>query len=165
MIVFVAGGFLLPCTSHAERAVTIARPPAEVFAMFDSCRRFNTWSPWHACDPKAVYIFEAPRRGVCAAVRWPSEQSDVGKERQSIIGSSPVRKIVTRLEFEGHGDAIGTFTLAPDGDGTHVVWSFDAGHGMNPLSRWFGLLFDRMIGPDFEHGLARLNGVLEAEPQ
>jgi hypothetical protein len=46
-----------------------------------------------------------------------------------------------------------------------VLWGFDAEHGMNPLARWFGLLFDRMIGPDFEQGLAKLKTVMEAAPR
>lgn len=163
-IVFVAGGFLLPARSHVERETTIARPPAEVYAMLDSYRRFNTWSPWHARDPKTVYAFEGPERGVGASMRWSSERSDVGKGRQTIVESAPDRKVAMKLEFEGQGDAIATFVLTPEGDGTRVVWGFDAEHGMNPVSRWFGLLFDRMIGPDFEQGLAKLKAVLERNP-
>ncbi len=34
--------------------------------------------------------------------------------------------------------------------------------GMNPLHRWFGLFLDRMIGPDFERGLARVKPLVEA---
>lgn len=55
----------------------------------------------------------------------------------------------------------GAFELTPQADGVKVVWS-DAGDlGMNPLSRWFGLFLDRMIGPDFEKGLSNLKRNLE----
>jgi len=44
------------------------------------------------------------------------------------------------------------------------VW-VDAGDlGLNPLSHWFGLFLDRMIGPDFEAGLAKLKALCENAP-
>jgi uncharacterized protein YndB with AHSA1/START domain len=160
----LAGGFLLPASTHVERATTIARPPAEVHAMLDSYRRFNEWSPWHGRDPATVYVFEGAERGVGASMRWSSEQSDVGKGRQTIIESVPGSKVVTKLEFEGQGDAIATFTLTPEGDGTRVVWGFDTEHGMNPVSRWFGLMLDRWVGGDYAQGLAKLKAVMERAP-
>jgi uncharacterized protein YndB with AHSA1/START domain len=165
VVVFCAGGFLLPATTRVEREITIARPPADVFAMVDSFRRFNEWSPWHGRDPKTVYTYEGPERGVGASMRWSSEQSDVGKGRQTILESMPDQRVRIRLEFEGQGDAIATIALTPAGDGTRVVWDFEAAHGMNPVSRWFGLLFDRMIGPDYEQGLAQLKTALERPSQ
>ncbi len=160
-LVIVGGGFLLPASTHVERSVDIARPPAEVYAMLNSYRRFNEWSPWHGRDPKTAYTYEGPDAGVGASLRWASEQSDVGKGRQTITATEPDRKVVSRLEFEGQSDAVATFTLAPTGDGTHVIWGFDAEHGNNVVSRWFGLMFDRWIGPDYAQGLAKLKTVME----
>jgi uncharacterized protein YndB with AHSA1/START domain len=158
----VAGGFVLPSSTHVERSVVIARPPAEVFAILNSYRRFNEWSPWHGRDPKTEYRFEGPDEGVGAAMHWSSEQSDVGKGRQSIIESVPNRTVATRLEFEGQGDALARFTLTAEGDGTRVVWGFDTQHGMNPISRWFGLMLDRWVGGDFAQGLAKLKILMES---
>ena len=47
------------------------------------------------------------------------------------------------------------------GDGTHVTWSFDSDMGAGPIGRYFGLLMDRMVGPDFEGGLANLKALAE----
>jgi uncharacterized protein YndB with AHSA1/START domain len=160
----LVGGFFLPASSHVERTITIARPPGEVHAMLDSWRRFNEWSPWHGRDPATVYVYEGPERGVGASMRWSSEQSDVGKGRQTIIESEPGRRVVTRLEFEGQGDAIASFSLTPEGEGTRVVWGFDTEHGMNPISRWFGLMLDRWVGADFAQGLGKLKTVMERAP-
>jgi uncharacterized protein YndB with AHSA1/START domain len=160
--VVIVGGFVLPASTHVERSISIARPPAEVFAMLNSYRRFNEWSPWHGRDPKTVYTYEGPTEGVGAGMRWSSEQSDVGKGRQTIIESVPNEKVGTRLEFEGQNDAIATFALTAEGDGTRVVWSFDTEHGKNPISRWFGLMLDRWVGGDFAQGLAKLKTLLES---
>ena len=68
--VLFAVGFVLPASTHVERSITIACPPAEVFAMLNSYQRFNAWSPWHGRDPKTVYTFEGPAEGVGAGMRW-----------------------------------------------------------------------------------------------
>ncbi len=51
--------------------------------------------------------------------------------------------------------------MAAEGEGTRVTWAFDTEHGMNPFKRWLGLLFDRMIGADYEKGLAKLKAMEE----
>ena len=61
-LVFVAGGLLLPSTTHVERSVVIERSPEQVFATLDSFERFNAWSPWAEYDPQARYTFDGPAR-------------------------------------------------------------------------------------------------------
>lgn len=54
------------------------------------------------------------------------------------------------------------FTLRPEGDATQVTWSM---HGpanfMSKLMQVFSLM-DRMVGKDFEDGLANLKAIAEA---
>ncbi len=167
LVVLVVGvamgvvGLLLPPSTHLERSVTIERAPAEVHAMLNSYRRFNEWSPWFEADPQARYRFAGPGSGVGASMHWQGEQSGRGSQR--IIESLPNSKIVNELDFDG-SRAFATFTLRPDGQGTQVTWAFDSAHGNNLLARWFGLLLDRLVGADYEQGLARLKTLLEAEP-
>jgi hypothetical protein len=52
----------------------------------------------------------------------------------------------------------------PKGDGACVVRNPDPGYGMNPVSRWFGLMFDRRISGDDAQRLAKLKGVSERAP-
>jgi uncharacterized protein YndB with AHSA1/START domain len=160
---FVGIGLLLPETTRVQRSVVIARPAADVYAMLDSYERFNAWSPWFERDPKAEYAYEGNARGVGASMRWKSANPDVGNGRQSIIESEPNARVVTRLEFEGQGDAIATFALQPAPQGTQVVWMFETQHGNDIIGRWFGLMFDQWIGPDYEKGLAKLKTLMESE--
>lgn len=159
-VLFVAGSLLLPARSHVERSISIQRPPADVFRALDSFQRFNEWSPWFAADPQAQYRFEGPAAGVGARMAWSGNRA-VGSGSQRIIESQPPRRIVVALEFDGHASTA-TYTLVPEGDGgTRLTWAFDAEHGFDPFARWFGLLFDRMIGGDYARGLAQLKAVLE----
>lgn len=160
-LVLVVGGFLLPRQTHVERSIVIDRPAAEVYAVVNSYRRFREWSPWSEQDPQAKYEFTGPDAGVGARMTWAGNER-VGTGSQEIIASEPDRKVVNALDFGGN-KGTGTFTLTPEGEGTRVVWGFDADHGNDPLSRWFGLLFDKMIGPDYERGLGRLKRVVEGQ--
>jgi hypothetical protein len=42
------------------------------------------------------------------------------------------------------------------------TWTNEGEMGGNPINRWFGLMMDRMVGPDFEAGLANLKKLAEA---
>jgi len=162
-LVLTVGGLLLPAATHVERSVVIARSPEQVFATLDSFQRFNAWSPWAEYDPQAKYTFEGPVRGVGARMRWVGNRS-VGSGSQEITASEPNHRIAVALDFDG-SQANATYLLAPEGQGTRVTWAFDTEHGMNPFKRWLGLLFDRMIGADYEKGLAKLKAMEEgAQP-
>lgn len=163
-VVLVGGSLLLPATTHVERSITIDRPPAEVFATLNSFEHFNQWSPWFQLDPDAEYVYSGPASGVGARMSWVGSAA-VGSGGQEILESVPPARIVNALDF-GNSKAKAGYALLPDGNGTHLVWSLDSEHGFNPLNRWFGALaLDRMIGRDYENGLAKLKAMLEAKPQ
>lgn len=160
--VLVGGSLLLPAQTQVERSVLIQAPPGEVFATLNSFQRYNQWSPWFAADPQARYEYTGPAEGVGAGMQWSGNRA-VGSGSQEILESVPNQKIVVALDFGGSA-AQATYTLAPEGAGTRVQWRFQARHGYNPFNRWMGLLFDKMIGADFERGLAALKGLLEQRP-
>jgi hypothetical protein len=50
-----------------------------------------------------------------------------------------------------------------DSNSTEVTWSMETDLGYNPIARYFGLFFDKMIGDDFEKGLDNLNTIANAK--
>lgn len=162
-VLLVAGSLLLPASTHVERTTVIERPQAEVFAALNSFQRFNQWSPWAEYDPDAIYTFEGPSHGVGAKMSWVGNRS-VGSGSQTIRESIPNSRIVVALEFGGDASTA-SYALAPEGSATRLTWSFDAEHGFNPFARWMGLLFEKMVGGDYEKGLAKLKALLEGEPR
>src|SRR5437762_6631278 len=96
---------------------------------------------------------------------WTGDPKTVGSGSQEIVESRPPELLKVKLDFGDHGVAMAQFTLAPEGSGTKVVWSIDCDMGMNPAGRYFGLMFDGMIGPDYEKGLAGLKKISEALPK
>jgi hypothetical protein len=160
----VGGGFLLPASSHVERSIVINVPEAQVFTMINGFERFNEWSPWAKLDPNTKYEFAGPSIGVGAKMSWASADPSVGAGSQEIIESTPPNLVRVRLKFEGQDDAISFHRLEPMETGTRVTWGFDAEFGNDVIGRWFGyLMFDSMLGPDYEKGLSNLKTVLEQQ--
>jgi effector-binding domain-containing protein len=166
LVVLLCGvAFLLPQYCHVERATAIAAPPATVFTLVNGYKRFNEWSPWAELDPNAAYSYAGPETGVGATLAWKGNPKTVGEGSQTITASKPYTSVSIDLDFGAQGVAKAVYSLAPEAGGTRVTWGFDTDLGMNPLSRYFGLMFDGMIGKDFEKGLANLKALAESLPK
>ena len=109
--------------------------------------------------------FEGPVAGPGAKMSWVGDPATVGSGSQTIIESRPHDLVRMNLAFEGEGTADERMTFASDGPMTRVTWSVESDLGFNPVSRYFGMFFDRMMGPDFEQGLTRLKALAEAGPK
>ena len=166
LVAAMAAAYLLPRNVRVERSATIAAPRATVFTLLDSYRQFNKWSPWFELDPGAKYTYEGPGAGVGAKILWAGDPQKLGSGSQVITASERYEKVEADVDFgQGGTPAKQVFTLAADGAGTKVTWSMDVDLGMNPISRYFGLGFDGMIGRDFEKGLANLKTFAEGLPK
>jgi hypothetical protein len=157
-------GLFLPKSAHVERSITTAASPATVYGIVSGFKRFNEWSPWFDLDPQARYTYSGPESGVGAKMAWASDKRDVGSGSQEITAVEPGRSVTTRLDFGSQGISTSTLTITPEGGGSRVVWAFDADFTGNFLGRYFGLMFEKFIGKDYEKGLARLKALAEAPP-
>lgn len=167
---FVVTGYLLPKQVHVERSITVERPATMMFELLNSYRHFNEWSPWARRDPKVQFIISGPESGVGARMSWVGDPRLVGSGWQQIVASKPYEQINIKLDFDAQGVADTGFTLVAQGGATRITWFFDSDltKGVNFLdsflARYFGLLFDRWVGGDFEAGLASLKQYAESLP-
>ena len=158
-------GFLLPRTAHVERDILINAPPATVFTLLNGFRQFKHWSPWQDADPDMIVTFSGPPMGVGAKLAWTGN-SAVGSGSQEILESDPYRHLRMRLEFGDFGGTFNAdFNIEPEGSAARVIWGFDADYGSSIVGRYFGLLSDTMLGPDYEKGLIRLKALAESMPK
>lgn len=157
-------GLALPRNVHIERSTVIAAKPATVFNYLNGWKHFNDWSPWAALDPNTKYTYEGPETGVGARQSWFSEDPNVGNGSQEITAVETDKAITIKLSLPNMEPSVVTQTLIPEGEGTKLIWAMDADMGMNPLNRWFGLLLETFIGPDYEKGLAKMKPLIEALP-
>lgn len=160
-VILIGFGLLLPASVHLERSTVINAPAARVFTLINDFHGFNRWSPWAALDPATLYEYSGPASGVGAAMTWRSDNPDVGHGSQTIIASEPDRQVRVRLQFGDMESAMATYTLTTEADRTRVTWGFDQAFGYNIILRYFGTMFEKWIGADYEKGLARLKTVAE----
>lgn len=160
-VMLVAASFLLPQKVVVARSVTIAAPPAAVYAEVSSLQKFSEWSPWSDLDPAMKVTFEGPSDGVGARMTWASDKANVGKGAQEIVATTPDERVESKLTFDGMPPASAYFDLEPDGEGTKVTWTLATDMGMNPVGRWMGLMMDEWVGADYEKGLAALKAKVE----
>ncbi len=167
---FVVIGYSLPKQVHVERSITVERPASMMFAILNSYKYNLEWSPWAKHDPDAQYVISGPESGVGARLSWKGDPRLVGSGWQEIVASKPVEQIDIKLDFDSQGVASVGFTLLPQGDATRITWTFDSDltEDLNYLdaflARYFGLLFDRWIGGEYEKGLQNLKQFSEALP-
>ncbi len=165
LALLVVVGLFLPSIVRVERSTVIAAPQGTVFALVNGFKNFNKWSPWYEVDPGARYELSGPDFGLGARISWTSDNPDVGAGSQEIVESVPYRLVRLELDFGEQGKAKSFFRLDPEAGGTATVWGFETDLGSNLVSRYYGLLFDRIIGADYEKGLAGLKQLAESLPQ
>ena len=160
IIVAVVAAFFLPRHATVSRSVEVAAPPAAIYAIVSDLRRFNEWSPWFARDPNATYTFTGPVDGIGQTMNWDSKSPQLGAGKIVISSLAPDSDVEWAIDF-GRQAANSSIKLEPGGSGTKITWVFSTDLGFNPLMRYFGLGFDKMVGPDYEAGLAKLKAVAE----
>lgn len=159
---FFVTGLFLPKTAHIERSIATTASPETVYGLVDGFKRFNEWSPWAGLDPNTKYTYSGPETGVGARMEWVSANPDVGNGSQEVIAVEPGQRVTNKLDFGMDNPTTATISLAPEGRGTRITWTLDTDFSGSLLGRYFGLALDRMVGPDYEKGLAQLKAVAES---
>jgi hypothetical protein len=156
-------GLLLPRRYRVERSAVIKAKPEVVFAQVADLRAWKNWGVWFERDPQMEINYSETTVTVGGWSEWKSKSQGNGKA--TLTRLTPPSEVEYSLQFEGMGFASqGSFALIPRTDGVRIVWADTGDLGLNPLSRWFGLFLDRMIGPDFAAGLAKLRSFCEKAP-
>jgi hypothetical protein len=167
---FVAAGLFVRAVPAAgpfrvQRSTRIDAPADTVHGYINDLGRWSAWSPWEKMDPAMHRTFSGPAAGPGAQYAWKGNRK-VGEGRMQILRSTP-DQVEVQLEFIKPFASVSTstFTLTPAAGGTEVTWTMD---GPSPLMMRVMRVFmdmDRMIGRDFEAGLAALRQATESRPR
>jgi len=151
-----------PSTFIVERSVSINATPEKIAPLINDFHSWNIWSPWAKLDPTMKTVYSGAPNGVGAIYEWEGN-SKVGKGRMEVTSIQPAKtsiKLDFLKPFEGHNTA--DFVLEPEGSATRVTWVM-----YGPLTFIPGKLMsvfttmDKMIGDDFQRGLANLKAAAE----
>jgi len=151
-----------PDTFQVERSIAIEAPPERIYPLIADFKAWGAWSPWEKKDPALKRSFAGAESGVGARYAWDGNKS-VGRGSMEIVEAAAPSRVALKLDFiapfEAHNDVV--FRLQPQGRTTNVVWSMT---GPTPFLGKIIHVFmdmDRMVGGDFETGLAAMKATAE----
>ncbi len=163
LVVFLAIVALLPSEFRVVRSGNIAAPATDVFAQVNDFHKWQAWSPWAKLDPTAKNTYAGAPAGKGAIFSWAGDRN-VGEGSMTLLESRPNDLISIKLEFRKPFKATNTaeFSFKPDGNQTRVTWSMSG--RKNFIVKAFSLFMsmDKMVGAQFEQGLANMKSVVEA---
>jgi len=171
ILIAIAVAFLLfvvvvasrPPTFHIERSVTVAAPPDVPFGLVNDFHAWPAWSPLEKMDPNMKKTFAGPPAGAGAVYSWAGNNK-VGEGQMTIERSFRPSRIVIKLEFLKPFAAtnVATFTFVPSSEGTRVTWAMDGQKNFTAKAFHMFVDMDRLVGADFERGLAALKAASES---
>lgn len=165
VIAFVVVVLTRPDTFRVSRNIAIAAPAEAVFTQVNDFHKWEAWSPWAKMDPNATNSFEGPTEGVGSKFSWAGNDK-VGVGSMTITESHPSDLLRLRLDFikPFAGTSNTEFTFQPQDGKTLVTWTMSGKN--NFIAKAFSMFMDceKMVGPDFEKGLANMKAVVEAAP-
>lgn len=149
-------------TFSVTRNALIPAKPEDVYPHVVDLHKWTAWSPWENVDPTIQRTYSGSDSGVGAKYEWTGKKVGAGSMR--IEDAVEPNKINIDLRFtKPMNSATPTvFTFTPEGGGTRVTWTMT---GENKgLGRIFALFMnmDKMVGKDFEKGLAGLSAAVAA---
>ncbi len=167
-IAFIAIIFLVVIAGRPDefivsRSMKISASSEEIFPHVNDLHKWEAWSPWAKLDPNAKKSFEGADSGTGAAMSWDGNKK-IGAGRMTITGSEANELIRFKLEFIRPFKATNTaeFTFKPEGNQTFVTWSMTGKNNFFFKAFGFFMNCDKMVGRDFEKGLAAMKSVAES---
>lgn len=161
ILVFAA---MKPSSFRVQRSASIQAPPEKIFPLIADFHNWPLWSPWEKIDPDLKRTHGGSPSGKGAIYEWEGNKK-VGSGRMEITDATPPTKMFIKLDFLKPFEAHNTteFTLEPQGNSTNVIWLM---HGPQPfMLKVMTTLFlnmDKVVGKDFENGLASMKSVAES---
>lgn len=145
-----------------HRETVIKAAPAQVQALIDDFHQWGRWSPWEDIDPAMERVYSGADRGIGARYFWSGNRK-AGRGDMEITAATE-DAIGIRLNFEKPFKSTNqiTFEFRPQGDSTAVTWRMTG--QQTGVMALFGKVvpMDRLVGKDFEKGLARLKAAAES---
>jgi uncharacterized protein YndB with AHSA1/START domain len=152
-------------TYTVERSAAIDAPPSRVYAEIADFHNWTRWSPWEDVDPALERNYSGADSGTGAVYAWSGNRR-AGQGRMEITEATEPSKVRIDLVFEkpwkARNDTL--FTIEPEGSGSRVTWTMTGKKTI--MTKVMGIFtsMDKLVGSDFEKGLARLRATTETQP-
>ncbi|MFZ4523291.1 MAG: SRPBCC family protein [Bacteroidales bacterium] len=154
--------FLLPKVYKVERITVIKAKPEVIFGLTSNFKQWHLWVAWTK-EVDSTVVFEITGEAGSVGTSWKWNGEILGNGEMILTELIPGQLVAYDLAFDqGKYKSKGKLVIEPAGDSCKVSWLDEGDLGYNPISRYMGLFMGRMMGPDFEKGLAKLKIVAES---
>src|SRR6266850_3390384 len=163
VVVFVIIVAMQPADYRIVRSASVSAPAPAVFAQVNDFHNWEAWSPWAKRDPAMKQTYEGAAAGTGAIYMWAGNK-EVGEGRMTLTESRPSELIKINLEFikPFASTCTSEFTFKPEGEQTGVSWSMAGKNNFIAKAFCMFMNMDKMVGGDFEKGLAKMKSVVES---
>ena len=157
---------LQPSEFRVVRRAVVSAPAPAVFEQVNDFHKWQAWSPWARLDPAMKQTYEGPPVGAGAVYAWVGNKQ-VGEGRTTITESHPSDLIRIKLEFVRPFACTNDveFSFRSEGSQTAVTWSMAGRNSFVAKAVGLFMNMDKMIGGQFEKGLAQIKLVVETAPR
>ncbi|MFP2909681.1 ATP-binding protein [Pyxidicoccus sp. 3LFB2] len=147
-----------------QRSATLPVPADAAFAVVNDLHRWEEWSPWAKLDPQQKTTYSGAESGTGAVSAWAGSDQ-VGEGRMTIEESKANELVRIKLEFIKPFAAtnVTTFAFKPTEGGTEVTWAMTGTRDFMTKAVCLVMDMDKMVGADFEKGLASMKTAAETE--
>ena len=151
-----------PNTLNYNRSAVINAPAEKIFPLINDFHEWPKWSPWEKLDPGMKRTHSGAPNGKGAHYAWVGSKK-VGEGSMEIIDTKAPNEINIKIDFlkpwEAHNNIV--FLLQPKAGGTEVNWTMTG--PSNFMAKLFSVFvnMDKLVGKDFEKGLASMKAEAE----
>ena len=162
-ILLIVISFFLPTQYRVERVTVINAPAEAIYPWLEQLKKWPDWTVWNTTyDPTLAYTYSGPAEGAGAQMSWTAKS---GNGALKLTVAEPSTGVRYELNFDnGKFLSTGGVTMSPSGAATRVTFFNEGTFGRNPVSRYFGLFMDKMMGGEFDKNLEGLKRKAEAKP-
>ena len=154
-----------PDTYRVERSATISASPDVVYAQVADFHKWGAWAPWFKLDPNIKLTYGGTQGTVGASYAWTGND-EVGQGEMIVLAVDQNKRLDFNLHFIKPFDSAAKngFVFEGTGKETKVTWSMEGTNNFMSKAMCLVMDMDKMIGKDFEKGLAQLKQIAEAAP-
>jgi effector-binding domain-containing protein len=165
LVVFLICGLLGPQGFRMERSIVIKAPATLIYKNLSDYRNWPKWSPWYELDTNCAYYYYGTQGQIGAGYKWKGN-AKAGEGDMHTTGMTDGSSLTSQLSFikPFASTAMATFNLEDTTNGaTKVTWGFSQNYSFSRRPMMLFMNMDKMLGGDYEKGLAKLKALCEKQ--
>jgi hypothetical protein len=144
---------------RAERAVSVAAPPALVLALISNLQRWPEWSPLERLDPTVRRTYGGPPTGLGSSYYWSGGSRTVTDLTPSMVG------VELELKKPHPADSDLVFRVSEEGSSTRLSLAVVGQSDLDGRPLGFFSNAEKTMGPELSAALAGIKELAEKQAQ